>query len=52
MRSVAEEVVQGSMKKAVIRAKEYIIKNGASEVPPEAHLSKEKMNIGVSVDEK
>ena len=38
------------MKKATIEAKEYIVKNGVLEVPPEADLSKEKMNIGVSVD--
>ena len=48
--NVAEEVAEGSMKKAAIGAKEYIAKNGVSEVPPEADLSKEKMNIGVSVD--
>ena len=48
--NVAEEVAEGSMKKAAIAAKEYIVKNGASEVPPDADLSKEKMNIGVSVD--
>ena len=38
------------MKKAAIGAKEYIVKNGASEVPPEADLSKKVMNIGVSFD--
>ena len=30
------------MKKAAIGAKEYIVKNVLSEVPPEADLSKEK----------
>ena len=48
--NVAEKVAEGSMKKAAIGAKEYIIKNGASEIPPEADSSKEKLNIGVSVD--
>ena len=41
--NVGEEVAEGSMKKATIGAKEYIAKNGVSEVPPEADLSKEKM---------
>ena len=49
--NVAEEVAEGSMKKVAIVAKEYIFKNGALEVPPDADLSKEKMNIGVSVDD-
>ena len=40
--NVAKEVAEGSMKKATIGAKEYIVKNGLSEVPPEADLSKEK----------
>ena len=48
--NVAEEVAEGSMKKAATAVKEYIVKNGAPEVPPDADLSKEKMNIGVSVD--
>ena len=48
--NVAEEVAEGSMKKATIGAKEYIAQNGVSEVPPEADLSKEKMIIVVSVD--
>ena len=48
--NVAEKVAEGSMKKAAIGAKKYIIKNGASEIPPEADSSKEKLNIGVSVD--
>ena len=48
--NVAEEIAEGSMKKATIGAKEYMVKNGVLEVPPEADLSKEKMNIGVSVD--
>ena len=34
----------------MIGAKEYAVKNRASEVLPETVLSKEKMNIGVSVD--
>ena len=38
------------MKKAVIEAKKHIVKNGVSEVPPEADLLKEKMDIGISVD--
>ena len=48
--NVAEEVAEESMKKATIGAKKDIAKNGVSEIPPEADLSKEKMNIGVSVD--
>ena len=40
--NVAEEVAEETMKKAAIAAKEYIVKNGASEVPPDADLSKEK----------
>ena len=48
--NVAEEIAEGSMKKATIGVKEYMIKNGVLEVPPEADLSKEKMNIGVTVD--
>ena len=48
--NVAEEIAEGSMKKATIGAKEDMVKNGVLEVPPEADLSKEKMNIGVSVD--
>ena len=48
--NVAEEVAEESMKKATIGAKEYIAKNGVLEVPPEADLSKEKMNIGVSIN--
>ena len=47
--NVAEEVTEGSMKKGVTGAKEYI-KNRASEVPPEVDLSKEEKNIGVSID--
>ena len=43
--NVAEEIAEGSMKKATIGAKEYMVKNGILEVPPEADLSKEKMNI-------
>ena len=50
LRNVAEEVAEESIKKATIGAKEYIAKNGVSEVPSEADLSKEKMNIGISVD--
>ena len=46
--NVAEKVAEGNMKEAAIGAKEDIVKNGASEVLPEADLSKEKMNIGVS----
>ena len=48
--NVAKEVAEGSMKKAAIGAKKYIVNNGLSEVPPQADSSKEKMNIGVSVD--
>ena len=48
--NVAEEITEGSMKKATIGAKEYMINNGVLEVPPEADLSKEKMNIGVTFD--
>ena len=48
--NVAEEIAEGTMKKATIAAKEYMVKNGVLEVPPEADLSKKKMNIGVSVD--
>ena len=48
--NVAEEIAEGSMKKATIGTKEYMVKNGVLEVPPEADLSKEKLNIGVSVD--
>ena len=48
--NVAEEIAEGSMKKATIGGKEYMVKNGVLEVPPETDLSKEKMNIGVSVD--
>ena len=38
------------MKKAVIEGKKHIVKNGVSEVPPEADLLKEKMDIEISVD--
>ena len=48
--NVAEEIAEGSMKKAAIGAKEYMVKNGVLEVPTEADFSKEKVNIGVSVD--
>ena len=47
---VAEEIAEGSMKKATIGAKEYMVKNGALEAPPEADLSKVNMNIGAIVD--
>ena len=40
--NVAEEIAEGSMKKATIGAKEYKVKDGVLEVPPEAYLSKEK----------
>ena len=48
--NVAEEIAEGSMKKATIGAKEYMVKNRVLKVPPEADLSKRKMNTGVSVD--
>ena len=48
--NISEDVAEGSRKKAAIGAKYYIAKNRASEVPLEGDLSKEKMNIGVSVD--
>ena len=40
--NVAEEIAEGSKKKATIGAKEYMVKNGVLEVPPGADLSKEK----------
>ena len=40
--NVAEEIAEGSMKKATIGAKEYMVNNGVLEVPPEVYLSKEK----------
>ena len=36
--NVAEEIAEGSMKKATIEAKEYMVKNGKLEVPSEADL--------------
>ena len=48
--NTAEEATEGSVKKVAIGAKEYTVKNGTSEVLLEVDLSREKMNIGVSVD--
>ena len=42
--NVVEEVAEGSMKKVMIGAKEYIVKNGASGVPPEA-VSRKKWTL-------
>ena len=45
--NVAEKIAEGSMKKATIGTKEYMVKNGVLEVPPDTDLSNEKMNISV-----
>ena len=49
---VAEEVEEGSMRTILkeLYWRKYIVKNRTSEVPPEAGLSKVKMNIGIKVD--